>query len=165
MPAVWPLSLGSARGARYSSRMTAWTLSTDPARLDLERVHGWLHDAYWSPRVRRDVVERAFAHSLSVGAYAADGTQLGVARAVTDTATFAWLCDVYVEPGSRGLGIARAMVTALRDDPRLASLRRWCLATRDAHAVYAPLGFGPVDAARWMQYLPATASWQVPEAG
>jgi GNAT superfamily N-acetyltransferase len=137
-----------------------WELSMDPARLDLERVHGWLRAAYWSPDVRREVVERAFAHSLFVGAYAVDGAQLGVARAVTDQATFAWLCDVYVAPEARGRGVARAMVAALLADPRLATLRRWCLATRDAHAVYAPLGFAAVDAALWMQRLGPPEAWQ-----
>jgi GNAT superfamily N-acetyltransferase len=139
--------------------MLEWALSTDPARLDLDRVYGWLRDAYWSPGVWRDVVERAFANSLSVGAYANDGAQLGVARAVTDQATFAWLCDVFVDPAARGHGIARAMVQALITDPRLQTLRRWCLGTRDAHGVYAPLGFAAVDARIWMEYKPSSARW------
>lgn len=139
--------------------MPDWVLSTDPSRLDLDRVYGWLRDAYWSLGVRRDIVERAFANSLSVGAYARDGTQLAVARAVTDQATFAWLCDVFVDPGARGRGIARAMVQALLDDPRLQTLRRWCLGTRDAHGVYAPLGFAAVDGRIWMEYKPSAARW------
>jgi GNAT superfamily N-acetyltransferase len=139
--------------------MPDWVLSTDPSRLDLDRVYSWLRDAYWSRGVRRDIVERAFASSLSVGAYASDGAQLGVARAVTDQATFAWLCDVFVDPAARGRGIARAMVQALLDDPRLQTLRRWCLGTRDAHGVYAPLGFAAVDARIWMEYKPSSARW------
>ena len=139
--------------------MFDWTLSTAPERLDLDRVHGWLRDAYWSPGIRREVVERAFANSLCVGAYAADGTQTGVARAVTDFATFAWLCDVFVEPSARGHGIARAMVRTLLDDERVQTLRRWCLATRDAHGVYSQLGFGPVDARIWMEHKPSPAQW------
>ena len=130
----------------------------DPGRLDLVRVHGWLRDAYWSPGVRFDIVERAFANSLSVGAYAADG-QVAVARAVTDCATFAWLCDVFVDPTMRGRGIARAMVRALMADPRLQTLRRWCLATRDAHGVYAALGFAAVNARIWMEYKPPADAW------
>jgi GNAT superfamily N-acetyltransferase len=139
--------------------MPEWSLSIDPARLDLDRVHGWLRDAYWSPGVRRDIVERAFANSLSVGAYGPDGRQLGVARVVTDQATFAWLCDVYVDHDARGRGIARAMVRALLEDPRLQTLRRWCLGTRDAHGVYAPLGFTAVDARVWMEHKPDPARW------
>jgi len=140
--------------------MATWTISTDPARLDLDRVHGWLSRAYWSPGVRREVVERAFGNSLSAAAYDADGRQLGVARAVTDQATFAWLCDVYVDEAARGHGVARAMVQALIDDPRLQTLRRWCLGTRDAHGVYAKLGFGPVDPRIWMELKPDPARWQ-----
>ena len=144
--------------------MLEWSLSTDPARLDLDRVYRWLHDAYWSAGVRRDVVERAFANSLSVGAYATDGAQLGIARAVTDQATFAWLCDVFVDPTARGRGISRAMVQALLADPRLQTLRRWCLATRDAHGVYAPLGFATVDAGIWMEHKPSPTRWSsIPE--
>jgi GNAT superfamily N-acetyltransferase len=140
--------------------MTAmeWVISTDPARLQLDVVHGWLVSCYWSPGIRRDVMENAFAHSLVAGAYRG-GVQIGVARVVTDQATFAWLCDVFVDERARGLGIARAMVRTLMDDPRLQTLRRWCLATRSAHEVYRPLGFAAVDPTLWMQHLPDPARW------
>jgi GNAT superfamily N-acetyltransferase len=139
--------------------MTDWRLSTDPARIQLDTVYQWLVSCYWSPDIRRDIVERAFANSLVIGAYR-DHVQIAVARVVTDQATFAWLCDVFVDETARGQGIATAMVRALLDDPRLATLRRWCLATRDAHDVYRPRGFGPVDATIWMQLLPDTRRWQ-----
>lgn len=138
--------------------MPDWELSTDPARLDLDRIHAWLAGAYWSPGIRRDVVERAFAASLVIGAYAG-GEQLAVARVVTDQATFAWLCDVFVTPAARGRGIAQAMVRALLADPRLQTLRRWCLATRDAHGVYERCGFSGVDARVWMELKPEPAAW------
>ena len=138
--------------------MPEWFVSLDPARIQLDVVHEWLRTCYWSPGIRRDVVERAFASSVVAGAYR-DGIQVGVARAVTDQATFAWLCDVFVDETARGQGIATAMVKALLDDPRLQTLRRWCLATRDAHAVYGPFGFEPVDPRIWMQYLPDPARW------
>jgi GNAT superfamily N-acetyltransferase len=145
--------------------MPGWMISTDPARLDLDRVHGWLRGAYWSPDVRKDVVARAFGNSLGAGAYAVDdGAQLGVARVVTDQATFAWLCDVYVDASARGQGIGRAMVRALLDDPRLRTLRRWCLGTRDAHGVYAALGFAPVDPRIWMELKPDPSRWQATQA-
>ncbi len=139
--------------------MPEWFVSLDPARIQLDVVYGWLHTCYWSPGIRRDVVERAFANSLVAGAYR-DGRQLGVARVVTDQATFAWLCDVFVDESARGQGIATALVKALLDDPRLQTLRRWCLATRDAHAVYRPFGFEAADPAIWMQYLPDPARWK-----
>lgn len=119
----------------------SWTISTDPARLRFDTVHAWLRTCYWSPNIRRDVCEHAFANSLVAGAYADDGTQLGVARVATDRATFAWLCDVYVAEPARGQGIARALSSALLAHPELQTLRRWVLATRDAHEVYRPLGF------------------------
>jgi GNAT superfamily N-acetyltransferase len=139
-----------------------WKLSLDPALVQLDVVYPWLRDAYWSTGVRRDVVERAFAHSIVCGAYDERGAQLGIARAVTDFATFAWLADVFVAPEARGQGIARAMVQALIDDPRCATLRRWTLATRDAHDVYAPLGFRPPDAPIFMQLLLDATRWRDP---
>src|SRR5690606_30941949 len=110
--------------------MPDWFVSLDPAQIQLDVVYGWLRTCYWSPGIRRDVVERAFANSLVAGAYR-DGRQIGVARLVTDEATFAWLCDVFVDETARGQGIATAMLGALFEDPRLRTLRRWCLATRD----------------------------------
>jgi GNAT superfamily N-acetyltransferase len=139
-----------------------WRISTDARELQLDLVYPWLRASYWSPNIRRDVVERAFANSLVAGAYDPNGSQLGVARAVTDRATFAWLCDVYVSPGARGQGIARAMVEALMQHPELTTLRRWLLGTRDAHAVYAPLGFSPADAKIFMVHAPEPALWSEP---
>ena len=140
--------------------MKDWTLSPDPARLQLDLIHAWLSGAYWSAGVRRDIVEHAFAHSIAVGAYGPDGEQVGVARAVSDQATFAWLCDVFVAPGWRQRGIAGALVAALLADPRLQTVRRWCLATRDAHQAYRPFGFAPVDANLWMEWRPDPARWR-----
>jgi GNAT superfamily N-acetyltransferase len=138
--------------------MSDWELSTDPARLQLDVIHGWLRETYWATGVRRDVVDRAFAGSLAIGAYRG-AAQIGVARAVTDRATFAWLCDVYVDAPARGQGLATAMVRALMDDPALRTLRRWMLATRDAHAVYRPLGYAPVDPAIFMSRLMPPSAW------
>ncbi|HET9988299.1 MAG TPA: GNAT family N-acetyltransferase, partial [Kofleriaceae bacterium] len=140
---------------RYRSHME---ISTDPRRVQLDVVYPWLRASYWSPNVRRDVVERAFANSLVAGAYE-DGVQVGIARAATDRATFAWLCDVVVAEPVRGRSIARTLVRALLDHPELATVRRWMLGTRDAHEVYRPLGFGPVDPKIFMQYLPDPARW------
>ncbi|MEO6772082.1 MAG: GNAT family N-acetyltransferase [Kofleriaceae bacterium] len=133
-------------------------ISTDPRRVQLDVVYPWLRASYWSPGIRREVVECAFANSLVAGAYV-DGVQVGVARVATDRATFAWLCDVVVSEPLRGRGIARTLVRALLDHPELATVRRWTLGTRDAHEVYRPLGFGPVDPKVFMQYLPDPARW------
>jgi GNAT superfamily N-acetyltransferase len=133
-----------------------YTLTTDPRQLDLDRVHGWLStDAYWALGRSREVVERGFAGSLAFGVYRPDGVQVAVARAVTDTATFAWLCDVYVDRAERGRGLGSWMVGAVRDGLAAQGVRRILLATADAHGVYAKLGFVPlIDTDRWMQLSP-----------
>jgi GNAT superfamily N-acetyltransferase len=152
-------------------RMTArnggasYEISCDPARVQVDVVHDYLRRSYWSPDVRREVVERALRHSLVAGAYRVeDGAQVGYARAVTDEATFAWLCDVFVLEQHRGHDLARRMVRALLDDQRLQSLRRWCLATRDAHGVYTPLGFAPVVEGNWLELRLPAARWSAPSA-
>ena len=117
-----------------------------PSAADMGVIHGVLADTYWSPGVPRDVVERAFANSIAALARDEQGTRVGFARLVTDKATFAWLADVIVLPPHGGKGLARAMVQALRAHPELQGLRRWLLATKDAHGVYAPLGFEPIAA-------------------
>ena len=140
------------------------TISTDSYRLQLDTVHGWLHQTYWSPNIRRDVVERAFANSYCAGAYLADGTQVAVARVVSDGATFGWLCDVFVAPAYRGRGLAKQMTRELMALPALATLRSWMLGTRDAHEVYRALGFHDMEPGRFMVLRPPTAHWQAPSS-
>jgi GNAT superfamily N-acetyltransferase len=123
-----------------------------PGAADLDVVHGFLRDSYWSPGIARDVVVRACASSVCAIARDEAGALVGFARLVTDRATFAWLCDVFVLPAHQGRGIARALVAALRAHPELQGLRRWLLATRDAHGVYAALGFTMLaEPERWME--------------
>lgn len=141
-----------------------YEIVTGAAAMDLDAVHAMLAKSYWSARIRREVVERALANSLVVGAFAIDDrgarTQVGVARAVTDFATFAWLCDVYVEEAHRGRGLSKRMIEMLFDNPELRTLRRWCLATRDAHGLYERYGFAPVEAGRWMERKNPASAWQ-----
>jgi GNAT superfamily N-acetyltransferase len=114
-------------------------------RVDFDLVHSWLSTSYWSPGVDRDKVERAAHGSATViGAYAA-GRQVGYARVVSDKVTFAWLADVFVDPSFRGRGVARAMVKFAMELPYSPELRRWVLATRDAHSIYSEYGFVPID--------------------
>jgi GNAT superfamily N-acetyltransferase len=134
------------------------TISTDDALLDVERVHRWLsEDAYWSLGRSRETVEASLATSVNLGAY--DGAdQVGFLRIVTDRATFAWICDVYVDPVARGRGVGTALMVAA--DRLLGELgvRRALLATADAHGLYARFGFLPLDEpGRWMArtYEPA----------
>jgi len=117
-------------------------------------LHHWLStDAYWALGRSRDVMVRAVAASINYGLYRPGGGRLvGYTRAVTDQATFAWLCDVYVERGSRGAGLGGWLVSTVRDDLSARGVRRILLATADAHGIYARLGFTALtDPARWME--------------
>lgn len=128
-------------------------LSDDRALLQLDRIHGWLASSYWSPGIARDLVARAIAGSHCLGAYT-DGEQIGFARMITDHATFAWLADVWIEENARGQGLGRRMVQWFLDHPDFAGLRRMALVTRDAHGVYAALGFhAPLRPDRYMERL------------
>lgn len=130
-----------------------YEISADPARLDVPRIHRWLStDAYWALGRPLGRQEAAIAGSLNFGAYdPATGEQHAYARVVTDLATFAWLCDVYVDPAARGKGLGTALVAAVRDHLAPHGLRRVLLATADAHGVYAKLGFTPLaDPSKWM---------------
>ncbi|GGX27383.1 N-acetyltransferase [Streptomyces malachitofuscus] len=124
-----------------------YEISTDPARIDAARVHRWLStDAYWALGRSRDKQDRAIGGSLNFGVYeTVPGDQVAYARVVTDRATFAWLCDVYVDPSARGKGIGTALVAAVREELRAHGPKRVMLATHDAHAVYEKLGFRPLD--------------------
>ncbi|MFI5852055.1 GNAT family N-acetyltransferase [Micromonospora chalcea] len=135
------------------TRADGYQISTDPDRIDLDRVHAWLAgDAYWARGRERAMVARSFAGSIGFGVYRPDdGRQVAVARVVTDRATFAWLCDVYVDPAERGRGLGTWLAGAVRDHLNELGVRRILLATLDAHGVYAKLGFRPVAPDRWME--------------
>jgi GNAT superfamily N-acetyltransferase len=124
-----------------------YEISSDPDRVDAERVHRWLStDAYWAIGRSREKQDRAIAGSLNFGVYdTGSGEQVAYARVITDRTTFAWLCDVYVDPSVRGKGVGTALVAAVREELRSHGLRRILLATHDAHGVYAKLGFAPLE--------------------
>jgi len=115
--------------------------SDAPDRLDIDAVHAYLTQSYWSPGVPREVVEAAAAGSLAVGLYAPDGAQAGYARAVSDRATFAYVCDVYVLDELQNRGLGAWLMECLLAHPDLQSLRRWLLTTQTAHTFYERLGF------------------------
>ena len=139
------------------------TISLDPARQDLDAIHRMLAGTYWSPGIRRDVVAEALRNSITAVAIDdATGATVGLARVVTDRATFAWLCDVFVDPSHRGCGLSSRMIRLLEEQPGLETLRRWCLATRDAHGLYAKFGYEPVDPDRWMQKPCPPEAWREP---
>jgi len=92
----------------------------------------------------REVVERSIAGSTCFGVFDGKGRQVGFARVVTDEATFAWICDVFVLPEARGRGLSKSLVRAIVEHPDLQNMRRWLLGTRDAHKLYARFGFEPL---------------------
>lgn len=123
--------------------MSGYVIDLDRDRLQIDVIHGFVADSYWAMGMPRALLERAIANSICVGAYQGD-VQVGFARVITDRATFAYLADVFVLDAHRGNHLATEMVAALHAHPELRGLRRWMLATRDAHPVYAKLGWTPV---------------------
>ena len=122
-----------------------FTIDTDKSRLQLETIHRFLSESYWAKGVSLDVVRRAVENSLCFGVYDGDA-QVGFARVISDYATFAYLADVFVLESHRGRGLASRLMTAVVSHPQLQGLRRWVLATRDAHGLYAKFGFTPLAA-------------------
>ena len=118
-----------------------YEISSDPARRDLDVVHRYLsEESYWAGGIPRATVERAVAHSLCFGVYAPEG-QVGFARVVSDRATVAYLADVFVLSAHRGRGLSKRLMAAVTAHPELQGLRRWMLATADAHGLYRQHGF------------------------
>lgn len=137
-----------------------YLISTEPAWLDLDVIHPFLSEhSYWARGIPRDVVARSIEHSLCFGVYAVQNTtsnsdrrQIGFARITTDRATFAYLADVFILPEHRGQGLSKRLVEAILAHPDLQGLRRWMLATADAHELYRRFGFtGLSHPERFMQ--------------
>ena len=128
-----------------------YTISTDPALLGLDVIHQFLTSSYWAAGVPREVVQRSIEHSLPFGLYKR-ARQIGFARVVTDYATFAYLADVFVIDEFRGEGLGKWLIEVVMTHPELAGLRRWMLATRDAHGLYRKSGFTELSQPeRWME--------------
>jgi GNAT superfamily N-acetyltransferase len=121
-------------------RRDGYLISTDASMLDLEVVHAYLSRSYWAAGVPEDVVRRSIENSLCFGVYRGE-EQAGFARVVTDRATFAYLADVFVLEEHRGRGIGKWLVEVILSHPDLQGLRRWMLATRDAHDLYRRYAF------------------------
>lgn len=115
-------------------------------RLQVDVIHGFLVESYWAKGISRALVERAVAGSLCFGVYDLEtgGAQVGFARVITDRATFAYLADVFILESHRGRGLATRLMDAVIAHPALQGLRRWMLATRDAHGLYERYGFTPL---------------------
>lgn len=139
----------------FESHRDNLLISTDPQRLDLEAICDFLSRSYWAQNRPRATVELSLKHSLVFGVY--DGSrQVGMARIVTDYATFAWLCDVFIHEDYRAKGIGKWLMATIISHPDLQGLRRFLLATRDAHGLYSQFGFTPMNNPdRWMERFKA----------
>jgi len=115
-------------------------VTTNPACLDVETVHGFLTESYWAKGIPREVVERSIRHSICFGAFDG-GRQVGFARVISDRATFAYIGDVFVLPSHRGRSIGKHLMATITSHPDLQNLRLWALFTRDAHGLYRQYGF------------------------
>jgi GNAT superfamily N-acetyltransferase len=143
-----------------------YTISTDPTRLDADAIFGYLSRSYWASARPREVLDLSLLHSLNFGLYYAGAEmqagamkgereeQVGLARIVTDYATFAYLCDVYILEEHRGDGLGKWLIETAINDPTLKNINRFMLATRDAHGLYAQFGFAPFAKPEiWMERL------------
>ena len=134
-------------------------ISTNQALLDFEMIYNYLdQESYWSKGIPVETLKKAINNSLCFGIYLQD-KQVGFARIVSDKATFAYLCDVFVLPDYRGQGLSKWLIQTIRAHADLQGLRRWSLATADAHGLYQQYGFTPITKAdRWMEiFNPYTA--------
>ena len=128
----------------HETEHDGYLISDDPARLDPAAAHAFLTRSYWSAGIPLETVRRAMANSLCLGIYDPEGSPVGLVRVISDYATFAYLCDVYVLEAHRERGLAQAAIGLLSRHPRLQGLRRQHLVTQDAHGLYARFGFVPV---------------------
>ncbi|MFY9226511.1 MAG: GNAT family N-acetyltransferase [Blastocatellia bacterium] len=115
-------------------------ISTDKSKLDLPVIHAFLIDSYWATNIPMEIVKKSVENSLCFGVYD-NGKQVGFARVISDYATFAYLADVFILPENRGKGLSKLLMQTIKTHPELQNLRRWMLATRDAHKLYEKFGF------------------------
>ena len=132
-------------------RKDGYLISTDKSKIDIATVHRFLSQTYWAEGIPIEIVKRGVDNSLCFAIYRGERL-IGFARVITDFATFAYLADVFILPEERGKRLSKWLMRVILDHPRLQGLRRFTLATRDAHGLYAQFGFTPFDKPeRWMQ--------------
>ncbi len=132
---------------------TTFTFSTDKSKLDPSVIHAFLTETYWSKGCSMDNVLRRIENAICFGVYDNE-QQIGFARVITDKATFAYIADVFILENHRGQGLSKQLMAFILEQPDLQNLKRWLLATRDAHGLYAQFGFSPLsNPETWMDIL------------
>src|ERR1700734_2866064 len=135
----------------FETQNGPYQISTDPARLDVDAVERFLRTSYWAANRSRERIERSIKTSIVFGMYEGP-RQVGFARVVSDCADFAWLCDVFLDETIRGRNLGKWLMQTIVAHPDLQGLRRWILATSDAHGLYEQFGFVPLtDPTIWME--------------
>jgi GNAT superfamily N-acetyltransferase len=135
----------------YSASKNGFIITTDKSKINLEYVHDFLSGSYWSAGIPVQTVKKAVEGSLCFGVYHND-KQIGFARMITDSATFAYLADVFIDQNYRGKGLSKWLMEVIMAHPDLQGLRRIMLATKGAHGLYKKYGFTPITGVeRWMQ--------------
>jgi len=129
-----------------------YQISTDKTQLDFDTIYGYLaNESYWAKGMKPEKMKTAIDNSLCFGVYK-NGLQAGFARVITDRATFAYLCDVFILPQHKGIGLSKWLLQTILAHPELQGLRRWSLATADAQGLYSQFGFTQVNnPENWMQ--------------
>ncbi|WP_295667164.1 GNAT family N-acetyltransferase [uncultured Mucilaginibacter sp.] len=118
-----------------------YLISTDKSLLDFNSIYQYLsEESYWAKGLPAERLVKAIENSICFGIFK-ENRQVGFARVVTDKATFAYICDVFVLPGCRGIGLSKWLIQSITEHPELQGLRRWSLATADAHGLYSQFGF------------------------
>src|SRR5207245_3379678 len=139
------VALVHARVSAMSSRPSGrYTISTDPSRFDLDMIHAFLTTSYWARGISRELVKRSIGNALCFGVFDRD-RHVGFARVITDRATTAHIGDVFVLETHRGRGLSKLLLKTILEHPDLQGLRRWSLATDDAHGLYRQFGFTPLE--------------------
>lgn len=121
--------------------VVGYKVSSQISDMDLSVIHGYLTESYWAKNIPVNTLEIAINNSLCFGVFTDDGNQVAFARMITDTATFAYLADVFVLEGHRGKGISKYLMQNIVEHPKLQGIRRMALATSDAHGLYQQFGF------------------------
>lgn len=126
-----------------SGMIHEYKINSDNSLMDIDAIHSYLSRSYWAENVPRDIVKKAIRNSLCFGVFH-NTVQVGFARLITDSATFAYLADVYILEEHRGKGLSKKLMKEVINHPELQGLRRMVLATADAHTLYEKFGFKPL---------------------